>query len=581
MKYIIAILIFINTYASQISYQFSNKSFQELKESEWIEYLKPIESSETNDVLYFKIKTSILGENNLLFIDVLSPGIINIYDENHSIIYQYGQKRPDVKGSNSIFPVFKLESNKLYYITRTSIVRFDDKLSFISQNDLNSMTLFGNNVSFLFLGSFFFMLLFHFGNLVITKNKSFLYYISFNFFYAILVFSCSLQFHNLIGTTFFEENIMMFSAFASIFMHYFAFSFLNLNSLINKKTVKVMSFFKYALFIMGFSYLFMPDNIKIILNLAIDFLINISIIGFLFLAIKIRKKQPMSIFYLYSWAPIFISIILIYCSQMFGIFSGTFYIRYVLMFGCLLEMVINSFGLAYKNKITEEEKIKAEIEAKDKKRYQNLFRVVSHDISTPVATAQGWAEELEASHIKEKIIQSLKKTCEIIDQVKIEEKRSNITSTKTFTTDVYNELRKMQEFNLSNKNIKFSYKGLPIALNINSGILTNSILNNILNNSIKFSKDSSKIIMSSYEENNKVIISIEDFGIGMSKEKVHEILNNTTISTRGTNGEKGTGLGIEIVKSYMDEFEAEMKIKSETGLGTTFFLIFNKNSINK
>lgn len=576
MKYILSIILFCNIYATSISYQFSRTDINNINHKMWESYTKPIERSETTETLFFKIQTTTLGENNLLFLDVLSPGIIKIYDHNLNELYQYGAKN-EANTKQPLFPVFKLNDNSLYFIARTSIVRFDDKLQFISQKKLEELTFFGNNVSFLFLGSFFFMLLFHLGNFIITKNKNFLYYISFNFFYAIVVFSCSLQFHQLMQHTFFEENIMMFSSFAVFYMHSFAYSFLNFKTFVNNHIITFTLLLKRILIILGLIYIFLPNEYKIILNIIIDFLINISLVTFIYIAFKIRKKQPMSRFYLYSWAPIFISIMAIYGSQVFGVFSETFYIRYVLMYGCLFEMVINSFGLAYKNKITEEEKIKAEMEAKDKKKYQNLFRVVSHDISTPVATAQGWAESLDDSLIKEKIIQSLNKTCEIIDQVKIEEKRRNLISSEILTTDVFSELKNMQDLALKNKKINFYYKGKPLVMNINSGILINSILNNILNNSIKFSKEHGNIILSAYEEKDNIMISIEDNGIGMSQEKINEILHNTTISTNGTNGEKGTGLGLEIVKSYIEEFGAEMCIESDVGVGTKFLLKFKKN----
>ncbi|MBD3843832.1 MAG: sensor histidine kinase, partial [Campylobacterales bacterium] len=51
----------------------------------------------------------------------------------------------------------------------------------------------------------------------------------------------------------------------------------------------------------------------------------------------------------------------------------------------------------------------------------------------------------------------------------------------------------------------------------------------------------------------EVIISVKDEGIGMTVEQIHEILNDQTNSTQGTQNEKGSGLGLFLVKELLQK----------------------------
>ncbi|MEI6455729.1 MAG: ATP-binding protein, partial [bacterium] len=61
-----------------------------------------------------------------------------------------------------------------------------------------------------------------------------------------------------------------------------------------------------------------------------------------------------------------------------------------------------------------------------------------------------------------------------------------------------------------------------------------------------------------------------DTGIGMNKEKIDQILRLDSItSTKGTDGEKGTGLGLILCKEILEKQGGSMRIVSEENIGTT------------
>jgi len=98
---------------------------------------------------------------------------------------------------------------------------------------------------------------------------------------------------------------------------------------------------------------------------------------------------------------------------------------------------------------------------------------------------------------------------------------------------------------------------------------------NLLGNAIDASDYYDKIILSLIEEHNKLVIIIEDFGIGM-KESVREKIFSPFYTTKTE--KKGTGLGLYIVKNICENLKADISCTSEYGKGTTFKLIFEKHN---
>ena len=101
-----------------------------------------------------------------------------------------------------------------------------------------------------------------------------------------------------------------------------------------------------------------------------------------------------------------------------------------------------------------------------------------------------------------------------------------------------------------------------------------SILYNLLFNAIKFTEKTGSIFVKAVEINNQYEITVEDTGVGMSKDAVKKILDpGFKVSTSGTNGEKGTGLGLNIVKEMVEKHNGKIRIESEIKKGTKITFI--------
>lgn len=97
------------------------------------------------------------------------------------------------------------------------------------------------------------------------------------------------------------------------------------------------------------------------------------------------------------------------------------------------------------------------------------------------------------------------------------------------------------------------------------------VINNLISNAIKYSKIHSKIIVTLKGS----LLTIEDFGIGISEEEQKKIFKRYE---RGTNNEGGFGIGLDIVSRICQNYNITINFKSELKKGSTFALDF-KNTI--
>lgn len=102
------------------------------------------------------------------------------------------------------------------------------------------------------------------------------------------------------------------------------------------------------------------------------------------------------------------------------------------------------------------------------------------------------------------------------------------------------------------------------------GKLLSIVLNNLISNAIKFSQSESKIIISAKQESEKVILSIKDFGIGISQNDAENLFTDTEISVKNENS--GTGLGLVVSKDIVEKLGGKITVKSELKKGTEFFI---------
>jgi len=103
------------------------------------------------------------------------------------------------------------------------------------------------------------------------------------------------------------------------------------------------------------------------------------------------------------------------------------------------------------------------------------------------------------------------------------------------------------------------------------------VIRNLVNNAIKFSFIGQKIEVTAHESKESVSIVVKDYGIGMSENVLEKLFKlNTLHTTKGTNNEKGTGLGLLLVKFSVEQMNGKLTIKSEPNIGSEFIITLPK-----
>ncbi|MCH7397048.1 GAF domain-containing sensor histidine kinase [Belliella sp. DSM 107340] len=103
------------------------------------------------------------------------------------------------------------------------------------------------------------------------------------------------------------------------------------------------------------------------------------------------------------------------------------------------------------------------------------------------------------------------------------------------------------------------------------------IVGNLVSNAIKFTPENGfvdvKLDLKETDQNKDLFITVEDSGVGISTQKINEILQGTANSTLGTDGEKGFGFGLTLVKHLIDKIKGKLTIESNNEKGTKFIII--------
>ncbi|PRY89636.1 two-component system phosphate regulon sensor histidine kinase PhoR [Mongoliibacter ruber] len=97
------------------------------------------------------------------------------------------------------------------------------------------------------------------------------------------------------------------------------------------------------------------------------------------------------------------------------------------------------------------------------------------------------------------------------------------------------------------------------------------IVNNLLDNSVKYSKEKPNILLKCWDQNGSVFVSVEDNGIGMTKDTVKKIFDKFyRVPTGNIHDVKGFGLGLAYVKTMIEAHSGEITVSSELGKGSIF-----------
>jgi signal transduction histidine kinase len=229
-----------------------------------------------------------------------------------------------------------------------------------------------------------------------------------------------------------------------------------------------------------------------------------------------------------------------------------------------------------------------------KSQVKNLLRILVHDISNPLTLIKFSGSQIKKSDGAEKIIKQtnyldlgVQSIEEIINYVReyeaLESNKEKIILEKTDLNFCVSISLTVFESKLKEKLISVNNQ---IAENqwviAEKRVLITQVLNNLFSNCIKFTNRGGQIEIFSSQKNETILLHIKDNGVGIEEERLSKLFEESkSTSTPGTEGERGTGFGMPIVKVVMSRFQAKIEVKStvdEKNHGTEYILSFKKNN---
>ncbi len=216
-----------------------------------------------------------------------------------------------------------------------------------------------------------------------------------------------------------------------------------------------------------------------------------------------------------------------------------------------------------------------------------IFSVVAHDLRNPVAAVTGFSEllydnfdQFPAETQKEYLLQILQGTQRIQNllenlliwaraQMKAVKYQPEQLKVKKLVDDCVKEMKA----NLDHKKVDCLVKVNQRCMVFADKAMIYTVLRNLIINAIKFSFPGGKIRISSEFSDTHCSITISDEGIGIQPEIQEKLFkSNEVISTPGTTGESGSGLGLVICKEFLARNKGDIRVESEPGNGSSFII---------
>lgn len=214
---------------------------------------------------------------------------------------------------------------------------------------------------------------------------------------------------------------------------------------------------------------------------------------------------------------------------------------------------------------------------------QNFISLMSHDLKTPVAKIAGIADILatqypnnpeQAKHLKSIIDSTVdlnKFITSILDLTKIESQNLNLRLSSKDINKIIEAVVGKLKFEAGNNDVNMKLELAPLySISIDVELL-NRVISNLVENAIKYSGKGSQVLIKTWDDEKWVWVQIQDNGIGIGENDLAHIFDKFyRVKNDSTHAIKGSGLGLYLVKYFIELHQGEITASSKMGEGTTF-----------
>ncbi len=218
---------------------------------------------------------------------------------------------------------------------------------------------------------------------------------------------------------------------------------------------------------------------------------------------------------------------------------------------------------------------------------------VSHELKSPLFSAQGYVHTLLDGAVKDKEVRTkfLKKAARNLDYLdvliqdlltlsQIESKAIRMFSDHFDMVALAREVLDDRESKAANAEINLSCnyeKSVLIAYGDYTRIT--QVLTNLVNNGINYNSKGGNVSINIKENHGGVMISVTDDGEGIDKDYHDKIFNRFFRVDKSRTVKKSTGLGLAIVKHILENHNSVIHLESELGKGSTFSFILPRDKL--
>ena len=221
------------------------------------------------------------------------------------------------------------------------------------------------------------------------------------------------------------------------------------------------------------------------------------------------------------------------------------------------------------------------------KELQQFAYITSHNLRAPVANLMSLLMLFNTHELSEEnqlyfekinfSVDKLNQTLSDLNEILTSRTSKAIQfETLNFKEEIDNSLATISE------EVKAANAIINLDLNVNeiyySRKIMNSILQNLLTNALKYKSQNKQCIIdiSTWVENNFIVLSVKDNGIGINLERYQNKLFG--LYQRFTDSAPGKGLGLFIIKNQIEALQGEIKVESKLNEGTNFIIKFSTNN---
>lgn len=231
----------------------------------------------------------------------------------------------------------------------------------------------------------------------------------------------------------------------------------------------------------------------------------------------------------------------------------------------------------------QNEELKATISNRDK-----MYSVIAHDLRSPMASIRMVLNLLVSSmspdligpelfELLDKANKESEECHDLLDNLlkwtKSQTGRLNVVMQDLDLSDIIPGVVDIFEMIASTKKIKLQLSGTGGQLIVRAdNDMLKTVMRNFMSNAIKFSPENSTIEISMSEEGDYAKISVKDHGVGIAPERLGSIFHKGE-TTYGTDGEEGSGLGLQLCADFARKIGGDVSVESVLGEGSVFSIL--------